>query len=72
MTTHRACQVYKSAGLCTCKACRNCVESNDILLGFVSEKFGQSIKSSLLSSEVVVTEVDEDFIPRFDTEEEKN
>ena len=46
------------------------VESNDIFLGNASAKFGQSVKVSLLSGEVVATEVDEDLIPRFDTEEE--
>ena len=37
----------------------------------MSAKFGQSIKASFLSGEVVVTEVDEDLIPRFDAEEEE-
>ena len=44
-------------------------ESNDVFLGYVSDKIGQSIKASLLSGEVVVTEVDEDLITRFDNEE---
>ena len=44
------------------------VESNTILLGCVSAKFGQIMKSSLLSGEVVVIDVDEHLIPRFDSE----
>ena len=48
------------------------VESNYIFLGHVSTKFGQSIKTSLLSGEGLVTDVDEDLIPMFDMFQEEN
>lgn len=47
------------------------VENNLEFLKFIAAKYGQSAKASLLASEAVVTEVDEDLIPRFDTEEDE-
>ena len=34
-------------------------------------KYRQSIKASLLAGEVVVTKIDEDIIPKFDTKEDE-
>ena len=48
------------------------VESNEIFLGHIFARFGQSIKVSFLSGKVMVTEVDEDLIPRFDILQEEN
>ena len=45
------------------------VESNAIFLNWVAAKYGQSVKASLLLGEVLVSEVDEDVIPKFDTKE---
>ena len=45
------------------------VESNRLFLNYVAAKYRQSVRSSLLAREIVVTEVDEDIIPKFDTEE---
>ena len=46
------------------------VESNELFLTCVAGKYGQSVKASPLTGESVVTEVDEDAIPRFDASEE--
>ena len=50
------------------------VENNDLFFKYVSSKFGQSIRASLVTREVIVTEVDKNLIPRFDTkaDEEKH
>ena len=45
------------------------VESNTIFLTWVVAKHSQSVKALLLVGEVVVTEVDEDAISKFDTKE---
>ena len=45
------------------------VESNRLFLNYVAAKYGQSVKASLLAGDIVVTEIDEDIIPKFDTEE---
>ena len=47
------------------------VENNRIFLAFVASKYGQSTRASFLANEVVATEVEEDLIPKFDTEEEE-
>ena len=47
------------------------VENNLAFLTHVAAKYGQSAKASLLASEIIVTEVDEDLIPKFDEEEDE-
>ena len=42
------------------------IETNNQFLNDVASKCGQSAKSSLLTGEVVVTDVDEHMIPKFD------
>ena len=47
------------------------VDSNELFLKCVGSKFEQSVRVSLLVGEIIVTEVDEDVIPRFDAETEE-
>ena len=47
------------------------VKSNVIFLNWAVAKYRQSIKASLLAGEVVVTKIDEDIIPKFDTKEDE-
>ena len=46
------------------------VESNSIFLDYIGGKFGQSVKASLQAGELIITEVDETLLPKFDTEAE--
>ena len=43
------------------------VDSSALFLDWVGEKCGQITKASLIGGELVVTEVDEDLTPKFDT-----
>ena len=47
------------------------MESSALFLDWVGEKYGQSAKASLIVGELVVTEVDEDLISKFDTAKEE-
>ena len=47
------------------------VENNRIFLDFIARRYGQITKASLEAGELVVTEVDETLIPKFDTEDEQ-
>ena len=47
------------------------VESEHMFLNYVGTKFGQSVRVSLVSGEVIVMELDEDLIPKLKTLEEK-
>ena len=46
------------------------IESNSIFIDLVASKYEQSIRSSLESGEVIVTEVDKSVLIKFDTKEE--
>ena len=48
------------------------VESNHCFLTCITAKYDQSVKMSLVAGEVVVTEVDEDLIPKFETKAEED
>ena len=48
------------------------VESVSLFLDFVGSRCGQSAKASLEAGEMVVTEVDEKYLKKFDAEEEMN
>ena len=47
----------------------NWIESSNIFLDYVESNFGQSVKALLIEGELVVTEVDESLIPKFETAE---
>ena len=47
------------------------VESVSVFLNFVGSRYGQSVKASLEAGELIVTEVDESILRKFDTETEK-
>ena len=47
------------------------VERSSLFLTCVTAKFGKGMIASLLSGEIVVTEVDEGLTPKFDTEYEE-
>ena len=42
-------------------------ESNGIFLNFVGVKYGQSVRASLETGRIIVTEVDEKLLPKFKT-----
>ena len=42
-----------------------------MLMDYVGNKFGQSMKVLMLVGRMIVTEVDEKLIPNFETEEDK-
>ena len=46
------------------------IESNSAVLHHIWSKFSQSVKASLEAGEMVMTEVDETLLPRFDAEED--
>ena len=50
---------------------QNWVENNVVLMDYVGNKFGQSVKVSMLAGKMIVTEVDNKLIPKFKTEEDK-
>ena len=47
------------------------VEINREFLKYVGARFGQSVRALLASGEIVITEVDEDLLPKFKTPEDK-
>ena len=42
-----------------------------VLMDYVGNNFSQSVKVSMLSRNMIVTEVDDKLIPKFKTEEDK-
>ena len=50
---------------------QNWVDNNVVLIDCVGNKFGQSVKASMLSGKMTVTEVDDKLIPKFKTEDDK-
>ena len=50
---------------------QNWVENNVVLMDYVGNKFGQSVKVSMLSRKMIVTEIDDKLIPKVKTEGEK-
>ena len=48
------------------------VDSNRAFLTHVVNKFGQSVKASLMMGELVVTEIDKSLIPKFKMEGEED
>ena len=51
---------------------KNWVDSNRAFLNHTGNKFGQSVKSYLMTGEIVVTDIDESLLPKFKTEVEKD
>jgi len=43
------------------------IESNNALLNYVGSKYGQSVRASLIAGSLIVTEVDEELLPKFNT-----
>ena len=50
---------------------QNWVENKVALMDCVGNKFGQRVKVSMFSGKMIVTKVDDEFIPKFKTEEDK-
>ena len=50
---------------------RQWVESITLFMDFVGGRYGQSVKASLEAGEVIVTEVDESLLKKFDKEEDQ-
>ena len=46
------------------------VESNSKFLDVIGSRYAQSVKASLEAGEVIVTEVDESLLPKFNTDDE--
>ena len=51
---------------------QNWVDNNVVLMDYVGNKLVQSVKVSMLSVKMIVTEVDDKFIPTFKTKDNKN
>ena len=50
---------------------QNWVDNNAVLMDYAGNKFGQSVKVSMLSDKMIVAEVDDKLIPKFKTEYDK-
>ena len=47
------------------------IDSNNALLDYVGSKHGQSARASLVAETLIVTEVDEDLLPKFKTADDE-